>query len=187
MSAAQRKATARFRGAKSATPRLLNRRLLAVEQGHVDVAVAVNPLAAPEENTPRLPQSRMHLINDPPVFSLLPCAAGCDNLVPQIGGKLALSRSLATAGAFSNAPGLGRHYGRTWLSQSFWRFASPCTDGCRSRIARMARLCFRLRRIFRRTADPGGILHSCCRFLRFHRSGCGHLEGTFAQWTDGNS
>jgi hypothetical protein len=68
MSAAQRKATARFRGAKSATPRFLNRRLLAVKQGHVDVAVGVNPLAAPDENTPRLPQSRMHLINDPPCF-----------------------------------------------------------------------------------------------------------------------
>jgi hypothetical protein len=88
MSAAQRKATARFRGAKSATPRLLNRRLLALEQGHVDVAVAVNPFAAPEENTPRLPQSRMQLINEAHLFSLLHCAPGCDNLVPQIGGKL---------------------------------------------------------------------------------------------------
>src|ERR1700733_16017922 len=59
----------------------------------------------------------------------------------------ALSRSLATARPVGDALGRGRHHDRTWLSQSFRRFASPRADGLQSRPSRMAGLCVLLHRI----------------------------------------
>ena len=57
MSVAQRKATARFRGARAATRRLPNRRIISIEQRHIDVVVGVNPLAAQEKNSPGFPKA----------------------------------------------------------------------------------------------------------------------------------